>query len=103
VLSPQTRQLIPPQENVVVSNSDPIMFLRDEAIKIITQIDRATWKKSVNYHIRSKVNMFRYKIIFGDHIKSRKLVNQKNEVSINCKILNKFAQLGLPESQKIIN
>lgn len=103
-LSPLTKQLIPPQENATVSNNDPIMFQRDEAIKIITEIDRATWKKSVNYHIRSKaeVNMFRYKIIFGDHIKSRKLVNQKNEVSINCKILNKFAQLGLPQSQKII-
>jgi hypothetical protein len=50
-------------------------------------------EKSVNYHIRSKaeVNMFRYKIIFGDHIKSRKLVNQKTEVSINCKILNRVA------------
>lgn len=103
-LSPQTKQLIPPQENATLSNNDPIMFQRDEAIKVITEIDRATWKKSVNYHIRSKaeVNMFRYKIIFGDHIKSRKLVNQKNEVSINCKILNKFAQLGLPESQKTI-
>jgi len=96
--------LIPPQENAAISDNDPVMFQRDEAIKIITQIDRATWKKSVNYRIRSKaeVNMFRYKIIFGDHIKSKKLVNQKNEVSINCKILNKFAQLRLLESQKII-
>lgn len=80
------------------------MFQRDQAIEIITRVDRATWKKSVKYHIRSKaeVNMFRYKTIFGDHVKSRKLVNQKNEVSINCKILNKFAQIGLPESKKII-
>ena len=34
-LSPQTKQLIPPQENAIVSNNDPIMFQRDAAIQII--------------------------------------------------------------------
>lgn len=100
----ETKQLIPPQENALYSDNEPVMYQRDEAIKFITDNDRTVWKQSVEYHIRSKaeVNMFRYKIIFGEPIRTRKLVNQRNEVAINCKILNRFAQLGLPQTHKIL-
>ena len=103
ILSPTTQQLIPPQENAVLSDNQPLMAQRDQAIKAINATNRATWKKSVNYHSRSKaeVNMFRYKVILGDRIRAKKLINQKIEVSINCKILNQFAAMGLPITHKI--
>lgn len=102
-LSPATRQLIPPQENAVASAGNPVLAQRDEAIAEIATTDRATWKRAVGYHMRSKaeVNMFRYKTVFGERIRGRKLVNQATEVALNCKLLNRFAQLGLPQSRLI--
>ena len=50
----ETKQLIPPQENAVYSDNEPVMYQRDEAIKFITDNDRTVWKQSVEYHIRSK-------------------------------------------------
>ena len=45
--------------------------------------------------------MYRYKIIFGDKVEARTEENQKTEVLIKCKILNRFAQEGIPNSCKI--
>ena len=101
-----TRQLIPPHRKAVVSKTPKLAAefgQRDAAIKQIAATDRATWTCSVGYHQRSKaeVNMFRYKVIFGERIRGRKLVNQLTEVALNCKILNRFAALGLPQSRLI--
>ena len=101
-----THQLIPPHRKAVVSKTPKLaaeFAQRDAAIGQIAANGRATWKRSVGYHQRSKaeVNMFRYKVIFGERIRGRKLVNQLNEVALNCKLLNRFAALGLPQSRLI--
>lgn len=97
-------QIIPPQRNAVISKKpDKAMESRNKAIKRIRKIGRKKWKQEVGYHKRSlaEVAMFRYKTIIGDKISSRKFENEKIEVRIGCKILNKFTALGMPVSIKI--
>ncbi len=102
-LPPEVIQQIPPPKNSVLSNGKlPYLNQRDEAIKSIEKQGRKAWKKDIEYHIRSKseVNMFRFKKIFGDKIKSRKPKYKDSEIKIKCKILNKFVEIGMPKSYK---
>ena len=102
-LSAATRQLLPPQENAVAWAGKPVLAQRGEAIAGIATTDRATWKRAVGHQVRSQgeVNMLRYKTLLGERIRGRELVNQASEVALNCKLLNRFAQLGLPQSRLI--
>jgi hypothetical protein len=95
-------QIIPPQENAVISEVIGLEQ-RNEAIKRIKEVGRQKWKEELGYHNRSKseVNMFRYKTIFTEKLNSRKIKNEKREVELKCKILNKYAELGMPKSYKI--
>lgn len=95
-------QLIPPQKNAVIS-ADGKMEQRNKAINRIAEIGREKWKEEVGYHIRSKseVNMFRYKIVFTEKMKSRKTKFEETEVKIKSKILNKFVDIGMPISIKV--
>jgi hypothetical protein len=78
---------------------------RDEAIRGIRKYGRKGWKKRIGYHRRSlaETAMFRMKTCFGSHLKNRLLPNQKTESKIRCKILNHFANLGLPKIFSKIN
>lgn len=98
-------QLIPPQENAVLSSKwgGPILEQRDTSIKRIKEIGREDWKKECGYHIRSlsEVNMYRYKKIFGASMNARKNKYEQAEVKIKCKILNAFIGMGMPISYKV--
>ena len=96
-------QKIPPQRNAVINEPDLAMESRNEAIKRIRKVGRKKWKQEIGYHKRSlaEVAMFRYKTIIGDKISSRKFENEKIEVRIGCKILNKLTALGMPVSIKV--
>ena len=97
-------EIIPPQRNAVISRfPDQSTQSRDKAIEDINEIGRKEWKKKVNYHKRSlvEVTMFRYKTILGDKIMSRKFINEKVEVRIGCAILNKMTAIGMPKSIKV--
>ncbi|MFZ1703108.1 MAG: IS5 family transposase [Saprospiraceae bacterium] len=98
----QIIQLIPPRKNAIISTEDKL-DQRNDAINRIAEIGREKWKEEVGYHIRSKseVNMFRYKIIFTEKMKSRKTRFEETEVKIKSKILNKFVELGMPMSVKV--
>lgn len=98
----KVKQIIPPQHNAVISE-DPALADRNKAIRRIKKIGRKKWKQEVNYHRRSRIEvaMFRYKTIIGDEIRSRKFENEKIEVRIGCKILNKMTKLGMPKSIKV--
>lgn len=93
------KELIPPQEGAVENEDLP---QRNEAIKRIKEIGKKEWKKEVGYHIRSKseVNMYRYKTIFGDKLNAREPDYETTEIKIKCKILNKFVEIGMPNSYK---
>ncbi|MEM0355052.1 MAG: IS5 family transposase [Thermoplasmata archaeon] len=102
-------QKIPPPCNAVVkvatakSPVPPYLSQRNQAVERIKEIGRKAWKKEIGYHRRSlaETTMFRYKVIFGDKASSRVEENQRTEVNIKCKILNKFTSIGMPKSVKI--
>ena len=45
--------------------------------------------------------VYRYKTILGGDMRSRGLKRQRIEVQIGCKILNRMALFGMPESVKV--
>jgi hypothetical protein len=108
-LGNQVRQLIPPPRNAVVkigTKKDPVpeyLLQRNQAVERIKEIGRKDWKKEIGYHKRSLVEttMFRHKVIFGDKSKARIIENQRTEMKIKCKILNVFANIGMPKSIRI--
>jgi len=56
-----------------------------------------------NYHRRSKAEttMYRWKIIYGDKLRSRITEQQIVEANIKCKLLNKMTLLGMPKSSVV--
>ena len=73
---------------------------RNAAIREIAIIGRKGWKERRGYHRRSltETGMYRMKTIFGGMLKNRKLENQKTEVRLRCKLLNKLSTFGMPKS-----
>lgn len=95
------RPIIPPRRNAKIKqhgNARETPLARDEAIRRIRHIGRNRWKEEIGYHLRSlaETAMHRMKSCFGDKLKNRKLPNQRAEVRLRSKILNRFTQLGLP-------
>jgi len=95
------RPIIPPRRNAKIKqhgNARATPLVRDEAIRRIRHIGRKRWKEEIGYHLRSlaETAMHRMKSCFGDKLKNRKLPNQRAEVRLRSKILNRFTQLGLP-------
>ncbi len=45
--------------------------------------------------------MFRFKIIIGAKLRSRKFETRKTEAAIGVTILNTFMELGMPETIRI--
>jgi hypothetical protein len=100
------RAIIPPRRNAKISqhgNAGRSPLPRDVAIRAIRRQGRKAWKESVGYHRRSlsETAMQRMKGCFGDHLKNRLLPNQRAELRLRSKLLNKFTHLGLPEFEWI--
>ncbi|HBT76141.1 MAG TPA: IS5/IS1182 family transposase, partial [Planctomycetaceae bacterium] len=94
-------QVIPPREDAVLQNrKDGTRKERDKAIREIAERGRKEWKKRTGYHRRSlsETAMFRMKSLFGGNLKNRNMENQKTEVRLRCKLLNKLTTLGMPKS-----
>ncbi len=95
--------LIPPQKNAKIKfhgNLKSKPHPRDENLRQLRKVGRKQWKERVGYHIRSLIEttMFRFKTIFQDKLNSRKLETQKTEFMIAVAALNKFTELGMPDS-----
>jgi len=78
--------IIPPRENAVYWADEKGNILDHRRNKILEQIDTVglkQWKKNSGYHKRSlsETAMFRFKMIFGPMLYSRKLQTQKNETA----------------------
>ena len=94
-------QVIPPREDAKSQNrKDGKRLERDAAIREIDKRGRKEWKKRIGYHRRSlsETGMYRMKTIFGGNLKNRKMENQKTEVRLRCKLLNKLSTFGMPKS-----
>jgi len=78
-----------------------------EIYRIVNEIHKAggrkEWKKISGYHRRSlaETQMFRFKQILGEKLVSRKFANQVVEARLKASILNRMAQLGMPESRRV--
>ena len=70
---------------------------RNKVVRHIEEFGLDGWKTDVDYHRRSLVEnaFYRWKTIFGDHLKSRKDSTQYTEQCLRAKIINKFNELGL--------
>jgi transposase len=102
------KAVIPPDKNAVIQKRDKIPALnpRDQAIRRIEELGtegRSLWKKEVNYHRRSRVEtfMFRLKTILGDRLASRKTKTQATEATIKLYALNRMLELGKSDSYKV--
>jgi hypothetical protein len=95
--------IIPPQKNAKIrqhGNSSEEPLARDQAIREIRKKGRKRWKQEIGYHRRSlaETAMYRIKNPFGEKLKNRILRNQKTEARLRSKILNRFTQIGMPDS-----
>lgn len=88
------RALIPPPRNGRVQGKDED---RDDAIRLIRGLGndekaRSIWGKLTGYSRRAFVEtaFSRMKGLFGDRLFSKKIENQKLEISLRCLLLNKM-------------
>jgi|SRR5579862_1750351 len=102
------RQVIPPPKSARVQRKTSIPGLRERdnaicRIKELGEEGRKLWKQEIKYHRRSRVEtcISRYKRILGDRLSSRLEKTQFTEISIKLDILNRMAELGMPQSYKV--
>jgi hypothetical protein len=93
--------VISPRENAVLS--DEWHRERNKTLNIINKHGYKGWYKMRKYGLQNyaELSMQRYKKIIGPRMHSRDLLRQKNEAVIATSILNKFATLGMPISEKV--
>ena len=99
--SEKISQVIPPRKNAKIKqhgNSSAEPLERDECLRQIRRDGRKAWKESIGYHRRSlgETAMSRLKGAFGERLKNRTKPNQATEVTLRCKLLNRFVALGMP-------
>jgi hypothetical protein len=97
------RAVIPPRKTARIKQhgncADPPLQ-RDEHLREIRKKGRAEWKRQTGYHRRSlaETDIYRYKRIFTDKIHARSRRNETTEILLNCQLLNRMAEIGMPES-----
>lgn len=97
-------QLMNLQQNAVPDQKQrPYMAQRDEDLKVIKEVGKEEWKTLTDYHQRSKAEtfMFRYKVIVGGRLRSRRFDHQQTEVKLGAKILNLMLQTAKPQSERV--
>jgi len=96
--------IIPPRKNASLSKSPKLPHqLRNWTITQVNYHGDDIWKQYTNYHQRSLVenSFFRLKTLFGHAAKNRNFAHQFTELSLRCNILNRFTQLGMPDSHPV--
>jgi len=99
----RTRVIIPPQKGAVLSpESVTALRERNRHIRSIHRIGRREWHLWSGFTKRSRVEnvVHRYKAILGREMKARTVAGQRVEARLGCRILNKMAKLGMPESYR---
>ena len=80
----------------------PGVEARNEALRAIKRLGRAIWKKWSGYHRRSLVEtrMHCFKLL-GQRLAARTFDRQKTELKVRAAILNRFSQIGTPNTVRI--
>ncbi|MBE9610976.1 IS5 family transposase [Chitinilyticum piscinae] len=75
---------------------------RNEALRTTRSLGRSIWKKWSGYHRRSLVEtkMRCFKLL-GERVMSRDFDRQVAELQIRAALLNRFTQLGIPETVRV--
>jgi len=94
---------IPPRKGAKIwqhGNRKADRHVRDENLRRVRKVGRKQWKQESQYHRRSlaETQMFRFKTIFGERVRTRKIGNQFKELLLKCAVLNQMTHLGMPES-----
>jgi IS5 family transposase len=97
---------IPPQRNAKIwqhGNTKTERLARDQNLRRIREVGRATWKRESGYHRRSlaETTMFRLKTIFSDRVTARGFAGQAAQLLVRCATLNRLTQLGMPDSYRV--
>ena len=103
--------LVPPQRGAVLHDLDKESWMvhRNNAIRAIAGFGndddaRKLWKILSGYHRRSlgETAFYRWKTLFGESLKTRKLSNQRAEVYAKAMALNKINSLGMPKGKWVL-
>lgn len=97
---------IPPRKNARIwkhGNSKGERQVRDENLRQVRKVGRKKWKIESGYHRRSLVEttMFRLKTIFSDSVSARSDANQRTQLLLRMKALNRMTTLGMPVSYAV--
>lgn len=100
------KAVIPPRKDAVIwqhGNCKAPPHPRDENLRYIRKHGRKKWKRDFGYHRRSlaETTMFRFKVIFGGNLTTRKFDNQAAELFIKCAALNRMIQVAKPDSYEV--
>lgn len=100
-----SRLAIPPRRDARIwqhGNSLAPLLVRDENLRRIRKVGRKRWTQESSYHRRSlaETAMYRFKVIFGSHLKSRRMAQQVTEAKVKCAALNRMTHLGMPDSYR---
>ena len=75
---------------------------RNEAVKACRSLGRVIWKRWSGYHRRSlvetKMNCFKR---LGDRVMARTFERQVTELNVRASILNRFTELGTPQTMAV--
>ncbi|MCM2294675.1 IS5 family transposase [Allorhizobium sp. BGMRC 0089] len=96
--------VIPPPRTAVSSpQSGQSPTVRDRHIAEINTKGRIAWQKSTGYNQRSRIEtqMGRWKTVIGQKLRARAFPNQKTEVKIGVRVLNRMTKLGRPEFRRV--
>ena len=97
----QAIPLIPPRKTGVLSaKRTPGWQWRNWAITQVKATSYKAWKQQTGYHKRSlaETTFFRLKQLFGACASNRRFDHQVTELVLRCQLLNRFNQLGLPQT-----
>lgn len=97
------RVLIPPQKGALLSPTSASTRERNRNIRSRARLGKRAWHTKSGYSLRAKVEttFSRYKGILGPAMRARRLVSQRVEARIACKILNQMTACGMPDGQMI--
>jgi len=93
--------LIPPKRNARARPNAPPE--RNRNIRAIARLGRREWHRTSGAYARARVEnaFWRYKAIIGREMRARTLAGQRVEARLGAKILNRMAQLGIPDSSRV--
>ena len=75
---------------------------RNETLRAIRRLGRSIWRRWSGYHLRSRVEAkMRCLKLLGERLMARDLDRQTAEIHIRIALLNRFTQLGTPETMRV--